>query len=223
MWEVFPYMLSASKGVAMPPPQPQACACPQTPDGLQTWVLRPMDRVDVLRSANRMRVSEEVHCMVLALPNEAGLMTQRDLRAWAEEAAQRSGRVVTLQTQKGRFPCGEKACCRCHKATREREQQAAFSDAFGRDEAFIQTLAQRFPSVDEEKMRFLRAWALEENPKQPGTKITMVALAKQFKVTTRTLERWLDDLRENVPELVAHFEHMREQRVRKTGAYEVRD
>lgn len=224
MWDAFPYMVEATAEVVGPPPLPCACACPQTPDGWESWVLRPMDRLDVLRAANRMRASEDVHCMVLDLPSQPGMITRRDLRAWAEEGTRLSGRVVVLRSPKSeRFACGEKACCRCHGPTVSREQHAAFREAFGRDQSFVQALIQRYPMLTDKQVRFLNLWATAESAKRAGSKITDVELAKHFKKDKRTILRWRLQLSETYPEVFRFFERMRNERVQRTGAYEVRE
>ncbi|MBQ9694088.1 MAG: hypothetical protein IJV69_04955 [Kiritimatiellae bacterium] len=199
------------------------CTCARTPDDRQTWVLRPEDLIDVLRTANRLWQGGQTQCLLLDLPENPVNLTPCDLRQWAETVAKRVDFPVIRCVEGERFPCGKKAYCEHHAASIARETQAQFTECLERKQTLDGAIGVAFSALSERNQQIVRQWAVEEDPKKSGRAITLATLGKRFKLSSRQIQRILEKAEDVNKHVFQQLEMNRKVRFRRTGAYEVRD
>ena len=204
------------------PSIPHALACKRTPDEHCSWVLRPEGVGDVMRTATTLRERGSAYCLLLGFPTQPVNTDTADLNDWAALAEKRVNFPVRRLQDNKKFPCGDSPCCNCHKQTQKREAQAEFKGAFERYQGYLQTMKRQYPTLDDRQVTLLTLWATAESERYPGCKITEKELGKHFGRTDRTIRRWLDEVANDYPGIYNRFEWMRNERLQKTGAYEVR-
>lgn len=220
--EAFPYMLEAEVTKGSLPPQAVEVACRRTMDGKISLLLRPEERLDVLRLASRVQRDDAVQCVLLALPETPVNVSRMDLRRWAEEAERRAGRPVRLMACQGRYRCGEEACCQCHAQHQVREEREEFGKLLGRTHSVDGAIDGAFAGLSVRDRKLLRRWATQEDPSQAGQPIRLRVLAEEVGVSVRQVSRVLQVARAENPEVYDKLAYFRSFRFHKTGAYEVR-
>ncbi len=222
--ERFPYMISAEHPWH-PPRPPQEVDCPHAAEGERVLVLRPGSRAELLQATRAVGAAHEVRCLLLALPEGATAseaLQEEDLCRWAGEAEARLQRPVGLLQPKGRCLCGQEARCRCYVETRQRETRHHLETLALRAQSLATALAEALPTLTPREHELLHAWALRADPSKPSRPIGQAALAESFHGSIRSIQRTLARARQANPRLLARLEHLRNHRLRHTGAWEVR-
>ena len=204
------------------PNMPHELACNRTPDESVSWVLKPEGVGDVMRTVTTLCERGSTYCLLLGFPTRPVNTDTADLNDWASLAEKRVNFPVRRLQHNKKYPCGDSPCCNCHQQTQKREEQAAFRNAFDRHQAYLQAMKERYPTLTERQMNLLTLWATAESETHPGCKITERELGKHFGRKDRTIRRWLGELKEDCFDVYRYFEQMRNERLQKTGAYEVR-
>lgn len=206
-----------------PPPMPKPCQCPRTEDGYASWRVPAETLVETVQVAQQLQNKEDTFCLLLDPPRSSMNLTPSDLLRWGKLIEQGVRYSVCHSVKGKRFPCGDKAYCDSHRKSIERREANEFSGAIERDKAFFSRLYQQYPEIDKDRMKCYVMWADTDQPGRSGLPIQQTELAKHFKKKPKTIKRWLDDLERDYPDLYKRLEFKRKDRVRKNGAYQVRD
>jgi len=220
----FPYMVIAGSP-ATPSPAVARPPCAAAPEGEGPRLLRPQSRAELLHWAGTLAGDASARCLVLAAPPlpEACRPTPEELRGWAAEAERRFGRPAALCAA-GRYPCGETPCCARHAAALRREASQRLEGMAFRADSLAAALRAAFPGLKEAKVSLLHAWAhLSEPGRVPEHPVLQQTLARRFRRSVRWVQRALQEAEEADPALFARLKRIRERRLRRTGAWEVRD
>ena len=224
----FPYALdepAAWRGLA--PERLHAIPCPRAPAGTHACRFAPESQVALFRQIAALGARSDVRCLLLTEPNrplaEGELpVTAEDLRRWLAAHPGPLPRPIGLFHPQTPCPCGPKPLCETTPEGRRQDETEALQALFARSETLSEGIEMAFGNLPPQEREFIHAWAQRPDPNHPSRPIAIYLLAEQFHFSRRKGFKILAAAKAANPTVYARLDALRKQRLRKTGAWQVR-
>lgn len=224
----FPYALDEPAAWRGLTPEPlRAVPCPHAPAGTHACRFAPESKVALFRQIAALGSRREVRCLLLAEPERAPAegdlpLCAEDLRRWLAAHPGPLPRPIGLLCPGAPYPCGPKPLCETTPEGRRQDETEALQALFTRSESLAEAIEMAFGALPPQAREFVHAWAHRPDPNHPSRPIPTYLLAEQFHFSRRKGFKILAAAKTANPTVYARLEALRKQRLRKTGAWQVR-
>ncbi|MCI6590953.1 MAG: hypothetical protein MSB12_07725 [Lentisphaeraceae bacterium] len=224
----FPYALdepAAWRGLA--PESLRAVPCLHAPAGTHACCFAPESKVALFRQVAALGARSEVRCLLLAEPERAPAegevaVTAEDLRRWLAAHPGPFPHPLGLLCSGAPYPCGSTPLCETTPEGRRQDEAEALQTLFTRSESLAEAIEMAFGTLPPQEREFVHAWAHRPDPNHPSRPIAIYRLADQFHFSRRKGFKILAAAKTLNPTVYARLDALRKQRLRKTGAWQVR-
>lgn len=224
----FPYALDEPAAWRGPSPE-RLCPlpCPRAPAGTHACRFAPESKVALFRQVAALGSRSDLRCLLLAPPDrpaaEGNLpLSEEDLRRWLAALPAPLPRPIGLLCPDSPYPCGPTPLCETTPEGRRQDETEALQALFSRSESLAEGIEMAFGSLPPQEREFIHAWAHRPHPNHPSRPIPTYLLAEQFHFSRRKGFKILSAAKTANPTVYARLEALRKQRLRKTGAWQVR-